>query len=464
MSEDSAHKPGVIAKLDVSDDKMKVYLSVNNPDEDITITPGDIYNIISGAGVKFGVDKELIKKIIDEKKWGEKFVVAKGTLPVPGENAALELSFPTEKSFKPHIGENGHVDYKELSIVHSVAKDEVLIKRVGAKLGAPGIDVLGNDIPPVYGKDTKAVPGKGTYLDPNDDNIIRAAIDGIVFYNTEIRKVEVQQLYVVSSSVDYSTGNIRVNSSVLVRGDVKTGFSITTPYNVEVFGVVEHAVITCEGTLKVNAGIIGDENRIINVGGDLHASYIESQKIKCGGSAYIANEIRGAKIESTDEIVVTKNNGVIMGGHLIAINKISAPFIGNVYSIPTLLEVGVDLRYKERYFLKVDQRKAMEKQINILQEKITHISEGSNDQKKEKLLTDIKTKWTASLEQLENLKKYEEKLEAMYYSAPNPVVCATARIFQGTTVKIKYATFTVKEEMHHVQFKLEDGEITYSNI
>ena len=66
--------------------------------------------------------------------------------------------------------------------------------------------------------------------------------------------------------------------------------------------------------------------------------------------------------------------------------------------------------------------------------------------------------------QLENLKKYEEKLEALYYSAPNPLVLATARIYPGTIVKIKSATFMVKEEMQRVQFKFEEGDIIYSKI
>ena len=464
MSEAAAHNTGPIAKVDFSDDKMKAYLTVNDPDEDITITPGDLINIMNGAGVKFGIDKDLIKKILDEKKWDEKLLVARGQLPVPGENASLEFSFPTEKSFKPQIKENGHVDYKELSIVHSVAKDDVLITRIAAKLGAPGTDVMGNEIPPVYGKDTKAVPGKGTYIDPKNDNIIRAAIDGIVYYDPAIHKVEVQKLYVVNSSVDYSTGNVRVNSSVLIRGEVKSGFSITSPYDVEIIGVVDHAIIKCEGTLKVHSGIIGDENIEMNIGGDLHASYVESQKIKCGGSVYIGNEISSSKIESRDEIVLTKSNGVIMGGHLIAINKISAPYIGNVYSIPTILEVGIDLNYRERYFLKVAQRIAMEKQVNNLQEKISGIMKETNDQRKEKQLESIKSGWEQSIVQLENLKKYEEKLEALYYSAPNPLVLATARIYPGTIVKIKSATFMVKEEMQRVQFKFEEGDIIYSKI
>ncbi|GAG40034.1 unnamed protein product, partial [marine sediment metagenome] len=243
----------------------------------------------------------------------------------------------------------GHVDFKKIEVVHSVEKDDVLVIKTPVKLGANGMDVLGNEIPPMDSIDIELQPGQGTYRDKKDSLILRAATNGVVSYNPNNHTVEVHQVYVIQDSVDFSTGNVDVTCSVEIKGDVKEGFYVRTPYDIEVKGVVEDANISCKGNLKVHAGISGEGISIINVGGDIHTGYIYNQTLKCDGSVYVKSIIRTANVESNDEIVVTGARGVIMGGHITATNKISAEFIGNTNYIPTVIEVGVNSNLKEDF-------------------------------------------------------------------------------------------------------------------
>ena len=419
MPDNSQKDFSKIVEVEIAENKMKAFLVVNEPDSEQSksITPQDIYNIIDKAGVKSAIKQDMIQEIIDKKKWRESFVAAEGKYPIPGEDAKLEFCFPTEKSLKPKMNANGSIEYKEVSMVHSVEKDAVLIRKIPATLGSKGMDVLGNELPSVNGKDIELLPGQGTYRDPEDSSLIKAATDGVVFYHPKNHNIEVQQIYVVQDSVDYSTGNVRVKSSVEIRGNVKAGFTVTTPYNIEVKGLIEHATISCEGTLKVHAGITGDGKRLIKVGGDVHSGYIYNQHLKSGGSVYVYSEIRSATVESEDEVVVIKNNGVIIGGQITATNKISAAFIGSENYSPTVIEVGVNSKFKGELLRKETEKTALEKHMDDIRKKATLIVKTSKKGVENLRLNPLKMKWQKYSEQLERVKKETAELEETTESA-----------------------------------------------
>ena len=454
-----------IIKVEISDQKMKAFLIVKEYDTERfpPITLENLYEVIEKSGVKFGVNRKAVLDIVSEKKRGEKILIAEGLGPAPGEDAKFEFYFPTEKSLRPQI-KDGHVDYKEVNIVSSVEKDAVLVKKIPSKLGPKGFDVFGNEIAARNGKDINIVPGQGTYKDPEDNSMIRSSIEGVVFYNPRNYNIQVQKLYVIPDSVDYATGNVHVKSSVEIKGDVKPGFSVTTPYNIQVKGVIELATISCEGTLTVKDGIIGDGSEAIKVGGDLHSGYINNQHVKCGGSVYVSTEIRNAVIECDDEVVVVKGNGIILGGKITATNKVSAPFIGNTYNIPTEIEVGVITKYKEEYLRKEVERLAVQKQIDDYKQRITLIAQKSPDSVKDSRLSAFRDKWNEYSEHLEKIEKEMSEFKDAYYNVEDPVVCVTKTVYPGTIIKIKHVIYEVKDELTHVIFRLTGDEVTHSNI
>ena len=454
-----------IVNVEITRDKMQAFLVVRAPDQDqaASLTHQDLSTIIHQAGVKYGVHQDVIQEVITEKKWGERVVVAEGTAAIPGEDAQLEFSFPTEKSLKPKRLENGQLDYKEVSVVHCVEKDAVLIKKIPATKGSNGTDVLGNELPPKDGHDVVPVPGEGTYRDPEDSSLIRAKTEGVVLYSPKSVTVEVQQVYVVRESLGYSTGNLHVTSSVDIRDDVKPGLTVETPYNIQVGGVVEHATISCGGTLVVRAGIIGGDEGLIQVGGDVHCGYIHNQVLKSDGSVYVSSEIRDAHIECQDEVMVTSSHGGISGGLITATNKVSAPTIGNVSYAPTVIEVGVNSKLKEEWLTKKTALAELESHIEDMRQKVTtimqHASMGSEDSR----LGAIKREWETNSEELERLTKEITELETEYYSAAEPAVCVSGTVYPNTIIKIRHAVYHINEELSQVMFRLEDGEISYAN-
>ncbi|MBU1099232.1 MAG: FapA family protein [Bacteroidetes bacterium] len=452
--------------IDFSEDNMQAFLTISEPDAETRklFTPLKFINILNNFGVKYGVKSDTIDEIYNERKWNEKFLIAEGKPSKEGEPASLELYFESEKSLKPKIRENGHVDYKEVCIVTSIEKGASLLKKIAATKGYPGKDVRGNELPAQMGKEITLAAGKGTYWDENDATLLKADGDGIVIYNVQKNTVEVQQIYVIPGSVDYSTGNINVKSSVDIKGDVKPGFSVTTPYGVMVKGVVENASIACKACLKVGAGISGDNVQLITVGGDIHSGYINTQQIKCCGSIYVSQEIRSSNVECENEIVITKPSGAIIGGHTTAANAISSGFIGNSYGILTEITVGVSPRVRRELLLKENEKNIMEKKINDLIKKITYIAQHSPPSLLESRLVTHKADWEEQCKKFEILKSEVADLEKACYITANAVVRVTKTIYPGTTVRIKQAVYEVKEELSHVKFVLEEEQIVCKNL
>jgi uncharacterized protein len=452
------------AYVEVVENNMKAYLVCKEDFPQDQITREEVLGIIEQAGIKHGIKNEIITDIIENGKRGDSSFIAEGTPPIPGEDGKLDFYFTTDKSLRPKILDDGHIDYRDVNLVNSITKDSILIKKTFATPGSNGTDVLGNTIFAVPGKDVEINIGQGVYKDPVDGSLIKAAIDGIIFYQDKKHSIEVQKLYQIPKSVDYSTGNINVKSSVDIKGDVKPHFSITTPYNVQVKGLVENATITCGGTLSVNGGIVGDGKQLIEVGGDIHAAYINNQKIRCRGIVTVNTEMRNTFVCCDDEIVIVKDGGVIIGGQVCVTNRITAASIGNSYNVPTEICVGMKLEFKDKFLNKDAERKALQKQVEEIKKEIDEAEQNLPDEDDSMYLKSMRNRWEECNEKLEKLRKELKEIEVDYYDVVNPVVTVKKNIYPGVIIKIKHAVFEVNDMLSNVKFILESGIIKTINL
>lgn len=466
MSENATIEKSGKVQINLIDQKMKVTVEISAPanEQDPPVVLQDVIDKIKKAGVEFGINETIINEHIEQKKWNELFIAAEGIYPGVGEDAKVEYNFLTTKSLKPHISEDGHIDYKEINAVGSVSKDDVLVKKIPATKGLNGKNVFGNELSGISGKDINVVPGAGTYKDPKDPLIIKAAADGVISFNPNTLVVDVQKLYAIPGCVDFSTGNVHVKSSVDIGGDVKTGFSITTPYDINVKGRIEHAEIICDGNLNVKGGIVGDCKQIIKVGGDIHTGYIRDQHIICKGGVYAGTEISGSIVESGDDITLIKPDGRIVGGKIIASSKIIAGSAGNKYDVTTLLEAGVNFEHRERYLKKFEQITDSHKQAETIKKKIDLMDESLPDPGMNNAYKALKDQYKGAIEHWERMCADLKEIEKDYFNVDNPVVMIMKTCFNGVTIKIRHAVYEVKQDMNHVMFKLNGDQIECSPI
>ncbi|MBM3962824.1 MAG: DUF342 domain-containing protein, partial [Planctomycetes bacterium] len=137
---------------------------------------------LTAARVGNGIDDAAIEafgsKLADAAFAGEA-VVARGTLPVQGEDGRVDgIIPPTTVAGMPR--EDGSIDYRERMFLIGVSAGIEIGRIVAPTAGIAGKDVFGAIVPAVPGKPTTVKPGPGAKL---QGDVVLAGQDGVLLRN-----------------------------------------------------------------------------------------------------------------------------------------------------------------------------------------------------------------------------------------------------------------------------------------
>ena len=124
-------------------------------------------------------------------------------------------------------------------------------------------------------------------------------------------KVFVSNIYEVED-VDASTGDINYDGNVLVKGNVRSGYTIIAKGNIEVNGVIEGAVLRTDGDILLKRGIQGMGKADVECEGNLVAKFIENARVVAGGFIQ-ADSIMHSKVSAKGEIEISGKKGFVTG-------------------------------------------------------------------------------------------------------------------------------------------------------
>jgi uncharacterized protein (DUF342 family) len=208
-----------------------------------------------------------------------------------------------------------------------------------------GVDVRGTYLEPKPGRplDPARVMGEGTRLSVVQPDLIETACPGH-FHRDRQRRLCVQPRLIVEGDVDFRHGNIDTKLSVLVKGDVKSGFSIKSAGDIEVMGVIEDARISAQGRLIVKGGILPGAHRV-KAHGDIDARYVSNREVKCH-TLRVGGSLRWSRVLATGDIIAKE----ILGGDLICAGSVTVDQIGNADALATRVQVGTN-PFDERQFI-----------------------------------------------------------------------------------------------------------------
>ena len=326
------------AAVSVSPDKLKGFITFTPPDNGRMLTLEEVLDILNKRGIIYGINKANLESIVKYPIYNEMICVAEGATPVKGQNGRVEFHFDPNKETKPAVLEDGRVDFRELHLIESVVKGQKLCSLVPPIPGTPGKTVLGTDIPAPDGK--PAVLPRGRNVSISDDGMsLCANISGQVSYADG--KVSVFSTYEVHDSVDNSTGNINFIGNVTVRGNVLSGFTLEAGGSVEVWGVVEGAVIKAGGDIILRRGMQGMGKGMLISGGDIIARYIENSNLVATGGIK-AEAIMHSNIKCGNRLELSGRKGLLVGGVCKVGREITAKVIGSHLATATDIEVGSD--------------------------------------------------------------------------------------------------------------------------
>lgn len=443
----------------LSTDNMKAYITLTKPIGGNDITEKAVYEALKEKGVVFNIKDSEIKNAVEQKLYEKEILVAEGLEPIPGQDAVLEYHFDTsnEKAFT--IDKDGKIDYHELSLIKNVKQGQLLVTLIPHTAGTPGKNVLGGEVP---GKDGKklALP-KGKNVDITGDGLeLVAAVDGEV--KIIDGKVNVFSVYEVKHNVDNSTGNIRFNGKVVVMGNVITGFLIEAEGDVEVYGVVEGAVIRSKGNIVLHRGIQGMNKGELYCDGDLIARFIENSKIEVKGNIQ-SDAIMHSQVTCGRKLEASGRKGLLVGGSFKVGEEIKAKVIGSPMATITELEVGVNPDMRKKY----EEIKSELKQITDNLDKtskavelLTKMSKNAELPVDKKLLLSKSVQLKLQLQQKqEQILNEQNELEMYFEELSRGKIRVYDIIYPGSRIIIGSSMMHIKDSIKYVSFYRANAEI-----
>jgi len=454
-------------EITVSQDGTEAIMNLSPPFGGDPIELGYALTYLQNMGIKEGIKKDVIEKLIVDEIYNENVVVAVGKHPMDGEDGRVEIYFDVASDKpRPTINDEGEVDFKELNLFQKVKKDDKLARKYPAKPGAPGKTVYGTEIAPKVGKDVPFPVGMNTKQDKSDQFLLLAALDGQPKYIGN--KVTVIPIIEIPGDVDYSTGNIDFTGAVHVRGNVISGFTVKAMGDIQVGGCIEMATIECGGNLNVRAGIVGQEKALIMCRGSITAKFIDKATVYADGDILVDESIMYSKVSSSGNVVLAGKKGFIMGGITRATKSVKCNQLGTQTQTVTIVEVGGSPTLREE-MEKLEQEIKDAEEMAKMQSKSLESSEkrkqqGTNlsDEQKERVMHMSRERF-ALLSKLRAFKEKKEDLEEklVRLKSSGLKVHVKNKVLPGTKISIKNAQWSAKDPLDFATFREHEGEILY---
>ncbi len=470
-------KLGVVAEISVeplfkiSEDKMKVTISIHPPVESgRTLQTEAIESLLEERAIVFGKDKKAIDKAKEIISEGEiefsSFTIAQGQSVSESVDSYLRY----DMEIGPIAGtilENGSIDFRDRRIMIGIKQGQKIATKIPAVQGSPGINVFGEETPAPPGKDLKiALLNDASFSQETFQ--VTATKDGVLsVVNNNTIKVCSHQL--ISSDIDYETGNIESLNCVTVQGSIQPGFQVTAGSDVKISGSVMSANIACEGNLVISGGITGS-NSTLKAAGDTDINFIEQGKLECGGICVIRKQSYYSSISAGSNISC-RNSSSIVGGKLVAGGSITIGDAGSENSKPSIFAAGVTAA---RFDLFSELKESVFQQQNEIIQWLQRYRGSSTSKKVKKMERDL-AQTKLQLMRLNMIPGTgiwskagtidgSEKVDGEDYSDENGIAIETitidvrGTIFAGAVIHIGNQTMTLEKTVAKRRFKLHPNK------
>lgn len=453
----------------ISDDKMKATINIPSPmSDDDKPTLDEIKNDLAATGVIYGIDELRIREILQNRLFDEPIIVANGRPSVDGKNAIVEYSFNTEKKRTPFaMSEDGSVDFREIGLIQTIKAGGILAKKVAVNKGIPGMNITGQSIPAIDGKDIVLSKGKNVLLSEDGSELI-AAVKGQIIWDGS--KIEVDPVCKIKGDICMETGNIYFNGSLIIDGNVREGFVVKADEDIEIKGTVEKALVeSLEGSITVHGGIIGVGQDKIYAHGKLMAKFIQNADVSARSDIIVTEFILHSHVDCGGSVFVTKGKkGAIIGGMVRATKEVCAKTIGNVAETLTIIQVGIDPAVREEinsigHDIQSAQDELKKAVMDINSLRTMKEKFGTLSPEKEETYQLARSMQIAMTSEVKYLKQRSESLQKEVEYLKDGKISAIENIYPRVKITIVKSEHEIKDIRKHICFYSRLGAITSSS-
>ena len=210
-------------------------------------------------GIVHGINQLAVTdaiKVAKDNGEAKDVVAAQGTKPVPSGGFKLVWLIQFATGSAVTISESGRADYKNQDRITMVAENQPVLQlvKIGQE-GQDGTDITGRPVkapkdpaasaPPIWDESQFKLESK----DENTQILFSLLSGELVFQNNSL---SVKEGFKVEGDVGTQTGNIKFSGSVIVNGNVLSGFMVMSTANIGVAASVEAALVSADGSVKIN--------------------------------------------------------------------------------------------------------------------------------------------------------------------------------------------------------------------
>ncbi len=349
--------------LRVTSDKVKVLLDCPDPHRDLVSTVGRIVGDLKALELPQFPDEEFLTQVMHNICAPGNHIVdailMMGEEPVEPVDGRLEWSRDYFADGWDTEDESEAVAFCNKLDNRSATADEKLLVLHPSISGEAGLNIFGNKMAVAKPEKVRVRCGKGVREVENEDGVkvFNAEISGRVRFTDNTLAVD--DVYIIKGNVNLETGNISHTGTLQIEGDVELGASIEADGDIVIKGMMEPCAVRAGGSLTVNGGIVGTDEFLITIGGDLQAKYIKEAIIRAEGNILVTGEINHCDIQTRGKVDASR--GRIAGGSTIARMGITVGEAGASGASQTLLAAGFDPTLETKVTEKKEKLKQMEK-------------------------------------------------------------------------------------------------------
>lgn len=449
----------------ISANKLKAYVRIDLLDKEAVISSDDILSYIKEQSIVYGIREQEIKEYCEKREFSKELLAAAGLPPIDGEDSRIifDMDISREKKFLEK--EDGSIDFRSINNIISVEKDSLICHILPAAEGEDGINVYGDVVPYTPGRSVSFNNGKNTYI--SEDGLrLHSEVDGCIKIINE--KLFVEDVYTVDN-VDNKTGNINFNGSVVIRGDVKAGFTVRSRGDIKIRGMVEGAHIETDGDVIIAKGMNGMGEGSIVAGGNITSKYIENSIIIADGSVF-AEALINSDVKAKESIILRGQAGAIIGGTSTASKVIYAKTIGNKTNSETNLNIDISeyMEQQKLYAKKRNQRFQTELTISNKTREIRDIEDTltvmfGNNQPKDTLYRQLILKKASLNGEINELKSSLIEDEPTDDITSHKIVCKGI-MYPNTKITIGWMKYRVRQETSYSKVYNDGNDITFVTL
>ncbi len=425
------------------------------------VTKEDIYQDLERRDIVFGIKRDAIDDMIDQKRMNKKVLIAEGIPAKRGKDGWFEWFVRLDLPRIPAPLPDGGVDYVNIEAFEMVDEGEKIALYHRAQPGQKGKNIYGETIHGEHGMEKPPLRGVG----------FRIAPDGVTYLSKMNGKFEytagrimITNMLIVREDVTAVTGKLEVDGSVYVIGSIYSGGYIKATGDI----IIEQNVETCRliagGNIMIKQGSCSKNDCFIEADGEVSGSFFEAANIIARGNVK-ANYIMNSTIDTMGKVIVSGSKGVLLGGRIRAVRGVDAYNLGNRLHLKTVLDIGRNELYDKEMEEVAKQRKKLLADLGELEQvwdKIEQI-EASGKQVEEEVRRKVYAGIEVQGRRLAELDGEEAKLVNFTEQMKEPV-CVKGTAYENSIIILNGIKFLLTTKVRRVHFKLQNKRVLMVSV